>query len=243
MSGAVPVLEFTGVQKQYGALRPLRIQALRVDAGQSVAILGLDRAAAEVFVNLVTGSTLPDQGEVRAFGQPTGAITDSGAWLSMLERFGILSERAVLLDGMTVAQNLAMTFTLEVDPIPPGVRGEVEALARSIGLDTVQLDRPVGAAAPDTHARVRLGRAIALGAELLLLEHPTATLAPHDVPAFAADLRRVAADRSLTMVSLTADRGFASMVSKRVLTLAPGTGALTAAERPLGKVRRFFGKP
>ena len=68
------VLEFAGVSKAYGGLRPLRIAELRVAAGDRVAILGLDQPTAEVFVNLATGATLPDAGAVSVFGRDTKAM-------------------------------------------------------------------------------------------------------------------------------------------------------------------------
>ena len=58
-----PVLELVRVSKNYQGLRPLRVAQLTVGACEQVAILGLDQHAAEVFVNLITGATLPDQGE------------------------------------------------------------------------------------------------------------------------------------------------------------------------------------
>ena len=95
MTGAV--LEFSGTSKAYGGLRPLRIAALRVAAGDRVAILGLDQPSAEVFVNLATGATLPDAGDVSVFGRPTRTIDDSADWLATVDRFGIVSERAEAL--------------------------------------------------------------------------------------------------------------------------------------------------
>jgi hypothetical protein len=66
---------------------------------------------------MATGASLPDRGDVRLFGRSTSAIADSADWLSVVDRFGIVSSRAVLLDALTVVQNLAMPFTLEVDPL------------------------------------------------------------------------------------------------------------------------------
>ena len=77
-----PALEFVGVVKQYGALRPLRMAALEVSRGAIVAVTGLDAAAAETFVNLATGATLPDEGEVRVFGRSTAAVSDADEWLT-----------------------------------------------------------------------------------------------------------------------------------------------------------------
>src|ERR1700682_3564872 len=111
-------LQFRDVAKQYGALRPLRIHDLRIGAGSCAALVGFDLAAAETFVNLATGAVLPERGEVACLGQSSAAIVDGDAWLAFVERIGIVSSRIVLLEGMTVAQNLALPFDLEFDPVP-----------------------------------------------------------------------------------------------------------------------------
>ena len=49
------------------------------------------------------------------FGRSTLEIADSADWLATLDRFGIVSDRAALLDALSVVQNLAMPFTLEID--------------------------------------------------------------------------------------------------------------------------------
>ena len=93
------IIEMTAVRKNYGGLRPLRIQALAVAAGERVAIAGIDAVGAELVVNLVTGASLPDEGEVRVFGARTQDLADGDEWLSSLDRFGIVTDRAVILEG------------------------------------------------------------------------------------------------------------------------------------------------
>ena len=117
-----PVLELSEVAKDYRGLRPPRIARLAVAPDDVVAIVGMDQAAAEVFISLVTGATLPDCGEVRIFGRPSAAISDSPDWLAVVDRFGIVSERAVLLDAFSVVQNLAVPFTLEIEPLREEIR-------------------------------------------------------------------------------------------------------------------------
>ena len=94
-----PVLEITDVEKRYQALRPLRLQALTIAPGERVAIVGLDAGAAEVLVNLVTGAGVADRGTVRVQGRNNADIANGDEWLASLDRFGIVSERAVLLEG------------------------------------------------------------------------------------------------------------------------------------------------
>jgi len=101
---SAPVLELSDVSKEYRGLRPLRIARLLVAATDQIAIVGLDRAAAEVFVNLVTGTTLPDVGEVRLFGRPTTAIADSADSRSFFLRL-LASQTTSISSGASQAVN------------------------------------------------------------------------------------------------------------------------------------------
>src|SRR5256885_17138386 len=98
------LVEIDGLLKDYRALHPLRIERLTVAPAESVAIVGLDRAAAETLVNLVTGAALPDAGELRVFGRPTSAIAGADEWLALIDRCGIATRRAVLPDQLYVLE-------------------------------------------------------------------------------------------------------------------------------------------
>lgn len=222
-----PVLTLEGIVKDYRGLRPLRIQHFTLLAGEQVGLVGLDQVAAEVLVNLITGATLPDEGEVRAFGQLTSNITDSEAWLAAADRFGIVTERAVLLEGHSVVQNLAMVFTLEIEPPPPDVVRQALALAMEAGLDVGEGDRPVASLSPLGRARVRLARALGFSPEVLLIEHPTAVLPRTDVSMLARQQRRIAERRGIASLTLTGDLEFAAEAAARVLTHEPASGRLT----------------
>jgi predicted ABC-type transport system involved in lysophospholipase L1 biosynthesis ATPase subunit len=222
--------------KNYQALRPLRINELSVEEGDVVSLLGLDAPAAEMMVGLLTGALLPDSGEVRLFNRSTNDIDDSDAWLAMLDGVGIVTERAVLIDQFTVEQNIAMPFTLDVDPVGESVKSQVAALADEIGLGRETLNVPVGRAGAEARTRVRIARALALGPRLLLAEHPSASLPREAVEAVARDLKRIAAARRLTVLALTADEAFARGLGGRMLRHEPATGAL----KPPGFWNKLF---
>jgi predicted ABC-type transport system involved in lysophospholipase L1 biosynthesis ATPase subunit len=232
-----PVLELSGVVKDYRGLRPLRIEHLIVGAGERVALLGFDQAMAEVFINLVTGATLPDKGVVAAFGRSTADIADAADWLAAVDRFGIVSERAVLLDQLSGLQNLAMPFTVDIEPPPPDVAERARKLAREVGLSDAGDHHPIAALDAAARLRIRLGRAIALDPSVLLIEHASAGLSPAAAAAFGADAQAVASHRGAALVALTADRAFARAVASRVLTLEPATGGLKEQG-----TRRWFGR-
>ena len=221
-----PVVDFSEVTKNYAGLRPLRIASLQVAEGERVTIRGLDAGAAEVFVNLVTGATLPDAGFVRTFGRPTSDVADGDEWLASLERIGIVSPRAVMLEAATVQQNLALPFTLQIDPIPPDTAARVSALADECGIAADLVERRAADVSETVRARIHLGRAIALDPSLLLLEHPTASVPESDRRAYAATLTAAARRRSLTVLAASMDVELATTFASRALALNGATGVL-----------------
>jgi ABC-type ATPase involved in cell division len=237
MSEAPPHIEMHGVTKAYHGLRPLRIARLQVRAGDQLTLSGFDAAAAEVFIHLVTGAAVPDEGDVRVAGHNTRDIATDTEWLQSLDRFGIVTERAVLLDGISTEANLALPLTLAIDPMSDETRTKVAAVAKLAGLAADRLNTTVATLTPEERARVHLGRAIANAPAVLLLEHPTARLDPSAAEAFGNTLARIAATEGLTWVALSEDEAFARGAGGRRLRLKAATGELAEP----GLWRRVFG--
>jgi ABC-type transporter Mla maintaining outer membrane lipid asymmetry ATPase subunit MlaF len=225
------VLELSHLVKDYRGLRPLRINQFVLSEVDQTAILGLDRPATETLINVITGAALPDSGEVRVFGRRTADITDSADWLEVVDRFGIVTERAVLLDSLTAVQNLALPFSLDIEPPSEDLRAKAIDLAREVGLAEADRDRTAGSLDGLGRARLRLGRALALAPRVLLLEHASAGIERESIGVLAGDVRRAAAARRIATLAFGADSEFASAVADRVLTLEPATGRLAARRR------------
>jgi predicted ABC-type transport system involved in lysophospholipase L1 biosynthesis ATPase subunit len=232
-----PLVSIRDLVKEYQALRPLRVKELSVREGDVVSLLGLDAPGAEVLVGLLTGALLPDSGEIRLFDRSTADVPDTDAWLAMLDGVGIVTERAVLIEQFTVEQNIAMPFTLEVDPLVESVRPRVAALAEEVGIDRSLWNVPVARVGTEAQTRVRIARALALAPRLLVAEHPSASLARESVDSVARDLARIAAARRLAVLALTADDVFAKALGGELLRHEPATGAL---KRP-SAWRKLFG--
>jgi putative ABC transport system ATP-binding protein len=223
--------------KNYQALRPLRLELLEVRRAAIVAVTGLDAQAAEMLVGLLTGAVLPDQGDVYLLGKSTRDVVDSDGWLAMLDQVGIVTDRAVLIGQFSVEQNIAIPFTLQVDPPSEEIRARVRQLGEEVGLGAAELSRPVVQSSPQVVARVHLARALALGPALLIAEHPSATLPRESVTTYAQALARVARARKMAVLAITADGAFSDALGGQSLTHDPATGAL----RTPSAWRRIFG--
>ena len=230
------LLQISGLSKDYQTLRPLRIKDLTVRRGDVVSISGIDVLGAETLVHLVTGATLADTGEVLLFGRNTREITDGEAWLKSLDSVGMITARGILIEAFSVLQNIALSLTLDVDPVDPRFVPQAGALAREVGIDAALFDMPAGRVPPDVQMRVHLARALALGPKLLIGEHPSATLPRDTVAGFGADLGKVARGRGLALLAITADDSLAKAMSGTRVELVAASGEL----RPSSRIRRLF---
>lgn len=223
---ATPLLDLTDVVKRFDGPAPFRLLRLVVSAGDRIALGGLHAGAAETFVHLVTGAALPEQGEVIVAGTNTREIATDTAWLASLDRFGIVTERAVMIDKLPVAANLALPLTLAIEPIPPPILRQVETLAAEAGLDRRRLTEPVASLTPGERVRLHLARALASNPELLLLEDPTKAIDAAESAALGRAIQRASDSRGFAVVALTSDDGFARACGATRYRVIPATGAL-----------------
>jgi ABC-type methionine transport system ATPase subunit len=224
---ADPLIAIEDLEKASAGLPTLRVRRLIVRPGDRFTIRGVDAGAAEALVHLITGAALPDRGEVRMAGRRTTDVGTDMEWLTSLDRFGIVTERAVLLDGMSRAANLALPMTLDIDPMAADVRQRVGELARLVGLDEAGLDAPAVNLAPLERMRMHLARALAVNPQALLLEHPTAALVPDASRAFGEALRRAADVHHLAWMAFSDDAAFAEAAGGRRGRLDVTTGVWT----------------
>lgn len=231
------LLEIRGLSKDYQGLRPLRVAQLTVNDGDIFSIGGIDAIGGETLVHLITGAALPDDGVVTLFGQDTRGITDSHEWLKSLDRLGMITARGIVIEMFSVLQNIAMSYTLDVDPIDPRVVPLAGALAREVGIPQDAFDLPTGKVGPEMKMRVHLARALALEPKMLIAEHPSAVLPRETVATFGSDLARVAQSRGLALIAITADDVLAKAIGGQRLDLVAATGELRAP----GLLKKLFG--
>lgn len=228
MTDARPLIDIEGVSKQYGGLRPLRVRRLTVGATDRLALAGLDAPAAETLVHLITGASVPDEGVVRIDGRDTREIATDTDWLASLDRFGMVTARAVLIGPLPIEQNLALPLTLSIDPMAPDVRATVERLADQVGLARERLTAAASTLSAEELVRMHLARAMAAGPALLLLEHPTAGV--DDAASreeLGRTLRAATEATGIGWLAITADPAFVRGSAARQLTLKPATGEVT----------------
>ncbi len=232
-----PIVEITAVEVGRPGQAPLRVARLAISRGDRLIVHGLDAGAAELFVHLMTGAVVPDAGDVVVDGRNTRDIATDREWLVSLDRFGLVTSRAVLLEGLSTEANLALPLSLSLDPIPADVRARVAALAAEAGLGPADLQATVSALDPAQRVRLHLGRALAQDPALLLLDRPAEHLDPRSAREIGVTIRRIAAARGIGYVALSDQTELTAALGGTRLHMDASTGAI----RPAGFWRRLLG--
>ena len=191
MRATAPHLELREVSKRFGGVVANDRVSFAVARGTIHAVVGENGAGKSTAMRIAYGLYAPDSGEVavdgeaRRFKSPHDAIALG---------VGMVHQHFMLVEAMTVAENVV----LGAEPGNPAaldlgaVSARVRDLSERFGL-AVDPRAPVESLAVGERQRVELLKALYREARLLILDEPTAVLAPQDVERFFAILRRMRA--------------------------------------------------
>jgi ABC-type branched-subunit amino acid transport system ATPase component len=180
------LLRIEGVVKRFGGMVALDGLTLELDAGESVGISGANGCGKTTLIDIVTGFVRPDRGRVCLAGQeitgwPPHRIARAGvARTFQSPRVGF---------PFTVEQNLRAA-TLHRRLGGPGRRQVVDQVLTLVTLTHVR-ERVTRSLSLGELRRVELGRALATGGRVLLLDEPFASLNPGDAAEVLSVLRRL----------------------------------------------------
>ncbi|HXO26912.1 MAG TPA: ATP-binding cassette domain-containing protein, partial [Thermoanaerobaculia bacterium] len=185
----VPALELRHVSKRFGGVLANDDVSFAAAAGAIHALVGENGAGKTTAMRIAFGLLAPDRGEVAVDGTPRRL---AGRQDAIRLGLGMVHQHFTLVDAMTVAENVV----LGAEPGRPwaldraGASARVAELARELELRVDPAAR-VGELPVAARQRVELLKALYREARVLILDEPTAVLAPPEVAALFAVLRRL----------------------------------------------------
>jgi simple sugar transport system ATP-binding protein len=184
----------------------------------------------------------PDRGEVRFFGQP---VARPSVELAIQKRIGMVHQHFMLVDTLTVAENVVLGREplrgLRVD-LGRAMR-ELSALGREYGLE-VEPMRQVADLSVGERQRVEILKVLWRGADVLILDEPTALLTPPEVEQLFAVLRKLTrAEKSVILVTHKLDEVMAFCQRLTVMRRGEVVARLATAEtNPAELARQMVGR-
>jgi branched-chain amino acid transport system ATP-binding protein len=222
---APEVLRVEHVRKTFGGVRAVDGVTLVLSRGEIVAMIGPNGAGKSTFFNVLDGTLGADAGAVYLKGERISGLPPHAIWRRGVSRtFQVTATFASLslLENVQVAclSHTGQSFGM----LAPARRLEVEratALLEQVGLAD-QARRPAGELAYGDLKKLELAIALANDPELLLLDEPTAGMAPAERGALVALIASIARARALSVLFLEHDMDFVFSVADRVLVLHQG---------------------
>lgn len=219
------VLRAENLQKAFGGVRAVDGVSLAVAAGELLALIGPNGAGKSTCFNMLNGQLRPDGGRVTLAGRDITGLPPRRVWrLGVGRTFQITAT----FGSMTVLENVQMALLSHQrglrDIWNPVRRLDaaraLELLAR-VGMDA-QADRACGVLAYGDLKRVELAVALANEPRLLLMDEPTAGMAPSEREALMALTARIARDSGLAVLFTEHDMGVVFGHAARIAVLDRG---------------------
>jgi branched-chain amino acid transport system ATP-binding protein len=232
-----PVLETRGLSKSFGGVRAVSGVDLAMPRGEIRALIGPNGAGKTTFFNMLTGQLIADAGEVRFKGERLSGLPPHAVWRRGVSRtFQITATFATLtaLDNVRVGRLSHLGKTYAMLESSRGLQAdEARALLDQVGL-AEQADRVAAVLAYGDLKKLELAMALANDPEVLLLDEPTAGMAPAERGALMALAERIARARGLTVLFTEHDMDVVFSVADRIMVLHQGR---VIAEGPPAAVR------
>jgi len=214
------MIEVRQLTKSFGAHRVLDGVSLRIEPGESVAIIGRSGGGKSVLLKHLIGLLPPDAGEVRVDGESLMGMNERQL-LRVRHKFGMLFQSAALFDSMTVAENIAFPLRRERHLTDGEIAQRVEDALEMVELPGTQ-DKKPAALSGGMRKRVGLARAIVYRPEIVLYDEPTTGLDPIVSDSIDQLILRVCERLRVTSVVVTHDMRSVRRVAGRVLMLHEG---------------------
>jgi simple sugar transport system ATP-binding protein len=225
---APPALALRGIRKHFGSVQALRGADFTLMPGELHALLGENGAGKTTLMHVAYGLARPDAGTVAIAGAVVSVASPRAA-----RRLGVgmVHQHFTSVPALSVAENVALAAGWPV--YPAALRERVRALADRIGLP-LEPNTPAGRLSVGLKQRLEIVKALATDVRVLLLDEPTAVLAPGE----AEELLRVvrvftAQGGSAVLITHKLDEALAA--ADRVTVLRQGVvvheGAVTGETR------------
>ena len=220
-----PVLEVRNLGKSFGGVRAVDDVSFEVQAGKLLALIGPNGAGKTTCFNMLNGQLPSDRGEVILAGRRISGLKPREVWrLGVGRTFQITATFA----SMSVRENVQMALISHAGEIwklfgraKDRHVAEADALLQQVGM-LDQAERACGVLAYGDLKRVELAVAIANQPKLLLMDEPTAGMAPRERIALMALTAEIARQRGIAVLFTEHDMDVVFAHSDAVLVLDRG---------------------
>ena len=226
MSIAPTLLSVADLSKSYGGVHAVRNVSFALKAGEILALIGPNGAGKSTCFDMLNGQNIPDSGRISLLGQDTTGKKPRAVWrLGVGRTFQITAT----FPTMTVRENVQVAlvsyrrqlFNLRAST-PRFAKEEAGRLLELVGMGGYA-ERPCGELAYGDLKRLELAIALANQPKLLLMDEPTAGMAPRERIELMRLTAQIARQQSIGVLFTEHDMDVVFEHADRILVLNRGT--------------------
>ena len=215
------LLEAKEVTKIYAkAQRPsLNKVSFSVSKSEFIAIMGASGSGKTTLLNVLSTIDIPTSGSITIDGINIKNLTDSGAADFRRDKLGFIFQEYLLLDSLTIFENIAVPLTLQKLP-PKKIENMVKSLAETFGIDS-QLNKYPNELSGGQKQRASALRAIVKRPSILFADEPTGALDSNSATDLLNTLKESNKALDTTILMVTHD-AYAASFADRILIFKDG---------------------
>ena len=223
----IPAIELRNVTKRFGKVVANRNVDLTVRKGEILAILGENGSGKTTLMNMISGIYFPDEGHILMDGEEVVIRSPKDAFRY---KIGMIHQHFKLVDIFTAAENVALGLEDEGHYNLKTVTEKVAEISSRYGFE-LDPNKKIYEMAVSEKQTVEIIKVLYRGADILILDEPTAVLTPQETQKLFAVLRNMRADGK-SIVIITHKLHEVLSLSDRVSVLRKGeyVGTVTTAE-------------
>lgn len=214
-----PGLFVSGLCKSYGPVQVLADASFEVRPGEVVALLGENGAGKSTVSNIIAGSTKPDAGTIIWRGKPYSPASPAAA---IDAGVGMIHQELKLLPDLSVAENVYVgRLPMRAGRIDrAAMNARASAQLKRLGLD-VSPERKVRTLRIAAQQQVEIAKALALNAELLIFDEPTAALGGEETELLFEQIRKLKAE-GMSFIYISHRLDEIAQIADRVVVMRDG---------------------
>ena len=218
MKSGLTTIEMKGITKRFPGVLANESIDFEARSGEVHALLGENGAGKSTLMNILSGFYRPDEGAIFIEGERALLKSPRDA---LKLGVGMVHQHFMLVDVQTVAENIELgratpRFVLKMSE----TERKIEGLSKEYGLQ-VHPKAHIWQLSVGEQQRVEILKMLYRGTRILILDEPTAVLAPQEVESLFATLRRMTAEGH-TIILITHKLDEVMAIAQRVTVLRDG---------------------
>ncbi len=218
-----PYIRLTNICKSFGPVQANKNVCLEVCKGEIMALLGENGSGKSTLVNMLSGIYTPDSGEIEVGGKKVVFHSPKDA---IKAGIGMIHQHFKLVDVLTAAENIVIGRPGGVFTDQKSLFKKMQELSDKYGMN-VDASKKVYNMSVSEKQSVEIMKILYRGADVLILDEPTAVLTPQEIKGLFKILREMKA-QGCCIIIITHKLAEVMEISDRVTVLRKGESIMTA---------------